>query len=1065
LLPSRAHGLETSQLRQLHAVRALQPQLTVGAADDPFEYEAERTADAVTSTHGRAPRAFGAAPIADALMSVVQRAVGKQETPHKKDDDKAVEDDSKKKVQRAPSTALRTDVVPATVEGSIRVMQTGGEPLSTSLRASFEPRYGYDFSAVRTHTGPDAAGAAVALSARAFTVGDHIYFGAGEYQPSSASGQRLIAHELTHTIQQRPMAARPTRVQRALFPDPKAAALEKVSQWANELPPYELLTVLLGRNPITDKPVERSARNFLHAALKLVPDGMVIFDDLEKNKTIEKTAAWFDAEVTKLNLTWEGVKALFQQAWDSIGITDFVSPSKAWEKVKAIFAPTLKRIADFALAVGGKIVEFVKKVALDKLGAWAKEQKGYRLLTFVLGRDPVTDELVERTPTAFVKAVLELVPDGDKIFDNLQKSKTIEKTVTWLNAEITKLDLTWDKIKEIFRKAWDAFSVADLLHPIALLEKMAGIFLPPAKRVISFAIAVGKKVLEFIFEGAMVIAGPIGLQIVGIVRKIGDTFDKIVADPVGFVGNLVKAVKLGFQQFSKNIWEHLKEGLIGWLVGALEGAGLVLPKVWDLKGILDLVLQILGITYAKVRAKLVKVMGEKTVSMLEKAFEFIVLLVTEGPAAAWQKIVEAIGSLWDMVIGGIKDWAITKIVTAAITKIATMLNPAGAIIQAIISIYNTIAFFIERIKQIVALVDAIVDSIANIAAGKLEQAANYVEKTMARTIPVILGFLARLIGLGDVSGAIKKVILAIQEKVDNAIDAVIKWVVDKAKSLFGKKDEDPKWAAAVAAVSADVDKMPEEERTVEGLNKHVAGWKTAQGFTELTVANGDEGIVIEGAMSPGKKVKDLPWPKGTEPQFGGLTDHEYGSGVLVERFPPKKQIPSGSTPGVGDKYYGVLNRRRYKTGSAYYVKGHLLNHNIGGTGKDWKNLTPLTQVANNRGLDSMLHSFENKVKDAVDKGWSVTKFSVVAKGTLDRSSELGKLKTARSAEKPLSDKRKAWYDGIEAVLQAEQHIAPAVDCSVVIKDDTGAQQPPTSTVSVENDIPTPWEDYTVNDAR
>ena len=54
--------------------------------------------------------------------------------------------------------------------------------------------------------------------------------------------------------------------------------------------------MLLGRNPITDKQVERNARNFLHAALKLVPDGMAIFDDLEKNKSIEKTSAWFDAE-------------------------------------------------------------------------------------------------------------------------------------------------------------------------------------------------------------------------------------------------------------------------------------------------------------------------------------------------------------------------------------------------------------------------------------------------------------------------------------------------------------------------------------------------------------------------------------------------------------------------------------------------------------------------------------------------------------------------------------------------------------------------------------------------
>jgi hypothetical protein len=399
----------------------------------------------------------------------------------------------------------------------------------------------------------------------------------------------------------------------------------------------------------------------------------------------------------------------------------------------------------------------------------------------------------------------------------------------------------------------------DLLAPLTLIDRIAGIFLPPARRVIDFAIAVGKKVLEFIFEGVMLIAGPMGARIVAIVSKIGDSFNKIVADPVGFAGNLVQAVKLGFNQFSKNIVEHLKVGLIEWLVGALEGAGLVLPKVWDLKGLLSFVLQVLGITYAKIRQKLVKVLGEKTVGMLEKTFEFIRALVTEGPAAAWQKIVQAIGSFWDMVIGGIKDWAITKIVTAAVVKIASMLNPVGAVIEAIIDIYHTIAFFVERMNQILALVEAIVDSIANIVAGKLGAAANYVENVMARTIPVILGFLASIIGLGDVSAAIEKVVAGIQQKVDEGIDIAIAWIVEQAKALFGDKAEvgDEKWEAAVAGVGADVDAMPEEERNEFGFNQRLEGWKSQYEFTELSVEHSGGELIIEGAMSPKKEVKKV----------------------------------------------------------------------------------------------------------------------------------------------------------------------------------------------------------------
>ena len=94
-----------------------------------------------------------------------------------------------------------------------------------------------------------------------------------------------------------------------------------------------------------------------------MPDGEAIFEDLEKNKSIEKTAAWLDAEVAKLNLTWDGIKALFKEAWDSLGATDFLSPSKAWEKIKPIFGPTLARVGAFATAVGAKILEVIKKAS------------------------------------------------------------------------------------------------------------------------------------------------------------------------------------------------------------------------------------------------------------------------------------------------------------------------------------------------------------------------------------------------------------------------------------------------------------------------------------------------------------------------------------------------------------------------------------------------------------------------------------------------------------------------------------------------------------------------------
>lgn len=780
------------------ALRLLQPKLAVGAADDPFEREADATADAVMSKDA-APRP-GIGSIAASLMRFVRRATGKTEPKVGKDED------DKKKIVQKDSVGAGPSMVPAGIESSIDSMSaSGGSPLNGNVRALFEPRFGYDFSDVRVHTGEGAAGAAVALGARAFTVGDHIFFGSGEYQPGSAQGQRLIAHELTHTIQQKPAAARasrtlarapamavssvgsqaaPKRVQR-LFDDVKASIRNKIRDFiVRDFPPWDLITLIIGWDPIQDKTVKGATRDWIRAAMKLVPDGEALFARLDQEGKIDSISKWWDAEIAKLDLTYNGIVALVNRMWEAASAGDVFSPSDAWsKKFKPILEPTIKRVWAFIKEVGSKVFAVIKDVVLGSLAAWAREQKGYPLLTFILGKDPVTGEEVKRTAQGLIFAVLDLVPGGEPIKENLEKSKTIEKAAAWFSQEVKTLDLTWDGIKALFKQAWDAFKVVDLLNPKLLFEKMWGIFGPPVTRLLKFLLAVAKKILELIFEGAMMIAGPIGLQIASIIKKAGAAFDIIVKDPVAFIGHLVNAVKKGIQQFAKNIWDHLKTGLIGWLVGTLEGAGLVLPKVWDLKGILDLVLQILGISYAKVRAKLVKVMGEKTVATLEKVFTFVKTLVTEGPVAAWKEIVAAIGSLWDMVIGGIKDWAVTKIVTAAITKLVTMFNPAGAVIQAIIATYNTIAFFIERIKQILAFVESVIDSILNIAMGKIAAAANYVEQAMARTIPVILGFLARLIGLGNVSDAVKKVITAIQEKVDKAIDSVIKWIVDKAKAL------------------------------------------------------------------------------------------------------------------------------------------------------------------------------------------------------------------------------------------------------------------------------------------
>src|SRR5947209_1312357 len=92
-------------------------------------------------------------------------------------------------------------------------MRGHGDPLPDRVRSFLEPRLGHDFSGVRIHTNQQAAESAHQVQALAYTVGRDIVFGAGQFQPESNSGRRLIAHELTHVVQQNGVPNKQTNVQ------------------------------------------------------------------------------------------------------------------------------------------------------------------------------------------------------------------------------------------------------------------------------------------------------------------------------------------------------------------------------------------------------------------------------------------------------------------------------------------------------------------------------------------------------------------------------------------------------------------------------------------------------------------------------------------------------------------------------------------------------------------------------------------------------------------------------------------------------------------------------------
>lgn len=185
-LISRGHAFPGNQAiqRRLQSC-SIQAKLTVSQPADPFEREADRVADTVMRM--QVPEAIAGSALANgSRLPAIQRLCSE------------CEEEQNLQMKAAPG---RTPTVSGQVNAQIGA-PSGGQPLPESVRSFFEPRFGHDFGQVRVHTDAGAAASARGVHALAYTLGRDIVFGAGQYAPASTQGQRLLAHELAHVVQQ-----------------------------------------------------------------------------------------------------------------------------------------------------------------------------------------------------------------------------------------------------------------------------------------------------------------------------------------------------------------------------------------------------------------------------------------------------------------------------------------------------------------------------------------------------------------------------------------------------------------------------------------------------------------------------------------------------------------------------------------------------------------------------------------------------------------------------------------------------------------------------------------------
>lgn len=508
-------------------------------------------------------------------------------------------------------------------------------------------------------------------------------------------------------------------------------------------------------------------------------------------------------------------------------------------------------------------------------------------------------------------------------------------------------------------------------------------------------------------------------------------------------------------------------------------------------------------------------------------WRFVTILVEQGPAGLWEELQGQLGNLWDTLLNGVIGWITERVINRAVRWLMGLLDVSGVmpVINALIAVYNAIESFVQYLRQMLEIVSRVLDGILGIARGAIDAAAGFLEGALANSLPVAIGFLANQFGLGRMGERIRELVETVQGVVDRALD----WLIDRAIRLgqalidlarrgaaaVGSAVRSAlSWlglrvgftaangqghalyfrgegAAAVLTVESEpqpfrawLDSLPstasaadraEARRLFEEIQRlqRVSPPAPSPAGAAAAPSPDDPNVRIPALMNELSVVAARLMPAdgiapSSPPVYGSLR-HGFGTtasvATLTRRFTPGSE-PGGSAEG--GLWEDLRMRLGRAGGSSYYVRGHLINHHLGGSGETWANLTPLTQAANNRGIASMYRSFERPVKQAVlDDHRTVRDFQVHAvEGQPARGGDLSaidrELDAAQAGRPRQTNRTPATLRTIRRVVEAEQYIPASLSLRAQVLAADGSANPVAA--PVPNTIDTDWKRYEVRAA-
>ena len=332
--------------------------------------------------------------------------------------------------------------------------------------------------------------------------------------------------------------------------------------------------------------------------------------------------------------------------------------------------------------------------------------------------------------------------------------------------------------------------------------------------------------------------------------RAAQALDLILANPGGFVQNLLEAVKGGIRRFGDNLRRHLIAGMVIWLTGPL-GGGIVMPARFDLWGLLDIARQALGLTLATVRRVAVRILGEGAVQRIEYVLNYVRALISGGWAGLWEQLTSDLATLRDMALEQIRSFLLEKVVIAGIMWLASLFNPVGALVKLVQTIWNFIKFLRTQMARIWQVVQVVLNTVWEIASGALEPPIRGVESVLGRLVPVVMDLLARLLGVGGIPEKVQEVLRAVQLRIETALERLMRRVL----AAFGVRGR-----PAAAGDSPD-DLMPPRSFAGGGeshtlyIHEQGAGVVPMMRSTPMPVAGWLQGLRGEGLVQIGNRKR------------------------------------------------------------------------------------------------------------------------------------------------------------------------------------------------------------------